>query len=289
MSDLNTRLSQYVAELSPPSVSPLPLDPQRSPVLRRTRRFWPLAVSVALTVAVVVGMVVVRADRFGASDVVATSSGDLVGSWNISGVGNVYQPPRPPTSNHPQQALQLMADGTWEASLACNVAPIGGVWNLTPEGTFAASASTVPQPCITDLTLRALLAGAAPQLEGPNLRLDAGEGTDLLLTPVPGPDDPVAVITEYGSGRGYLALSLPVGKQCDERVTQLQQTSATELIVVVDLGSRGCAGSDVTAEFGHALRTLPDPTQPTTIHLYVESTGIESTEPVDLTAAWNPR
>ncbi len=284
MSDLNTRLSQYVEELSPPSVSPLPPNPQRKPVSRRTRKLWPLAVSVALTVVVVVGMVFVRADRFSGSDEVATSSGDLVGSWNISGVGDVYRPPRPPTSNHPQPSLQLMADGTWEASLECTVTPVGGVWSLAPDGAFAASASTVPQPCISDPTLQGLFAGATPQLEGPNVRLDTGGGTDLLLTPLPGPDDPVAVITEYGRGRGYLTLSLPVGKQCDERVTHLQQTSATELVVVVDLGSRGCAGSDVTAEFGHALRTLPDPTQPTTIHLYVGPT-----DSVDLTAAWDSR
>ena len=284
MSDLNTKLSQYVDELTPTSVAPLPLEKRWKPARRRARGLGPLAASVALAAAVVFGMVFVRADRFDASDEVATSSGDLVGSWSISGVGDVYQPPKPPTSNHPQPTLRLLANGTWEASLACNVGPVGGAWTLEPNGTFAASASTVPEACTGDVSLLALLAGPTPQLEGPNLRLDAGEGTDLLLTPVPGPDDPVAVISEYGSGRGYIALSLPVGKRCDERVTRLQQMSATELAVVVDLGDRGCAGSDVTAEFGHALRTLPDPTEPTTIHLYVEST-----EPIDLTAAWSSR
>ncbi|MFL6179629.1 MAG: hypothetical protein ACJ74E_07255 [Actinomycetes bacterium] len=285
MSDLNTKLSRYVEELTPPAVAPLPLEPQWRLATPRRRRLWPLAASVALTAAVVLGMAFVRADLFDASDEVATSPGDLVGSWNISGVGDVYQPPRPPTSNHPQPTLELVADGTWEASLDCNVGPITGAWNLEPSGAFVASASTVvPQACISDLTLQALLAAPIPQPEGPNLKLVAGSATDLLLTPVPGPDDPVAVISEYGTGRGYLALSLPVGKQCDERVTRVQQPSATELVVVVDLGDRGCAGSDVTAEFGHALRKLPDPTQPTTVHLYGDGT-----EPIDLTAAWDSR
>jgi hypothetical protein len=146
------------------------------------------------------------------------------------------------------------------------------------------SSLNTPVNCVDDPVLQTLRSSAlTPEFEGPTLRLDSADGASLALAPVPGPDDPVAVITDYGNGRGYLSLTMPVGRHCDERVTRVDQTASTELTVVVDLDSQKCPGSAVTAEFGHVLRTMPDPGRPTTVLLSVDARA-----PIAIVAAWNP-
>ena len=286
MSDLRTRVNRYVDELSPPSAGPFPAPVAVDRARPSSRGVWPIAAAVVVTAAVVVAISVVIPNLLSTSHTVATSPSDLVGSWTISGVGDQYSQPLPPTSNRFQPVLTFAGDGGWTVRLECSPSTrIEGTWSLQTSGTVAMSSAAVPDSCRDDPSLQTMLSTAlTPQPEAPILRLNSSEGTVLTLAPVPGLDDAVAVITDYGNGHGYISLTMPVGRHCGERVTQVDNTGSAELTVVVDLDARVCPGPEVTAEFGHALRTLPDPGLPTTVHL-----DVESNDPVEIAAAWNPR